>query len=170
MEQKDKYLLEIKNLKKYFEVGKNQTLKAVDDVSFYIKKGETLGLVGESGCGKSTTGRIIVRLYDATAGEVLFEGANVQKFNRSQAKDFTKKAQMIFQDPYASLNAKMTVGDIIVEGIDIHKMYTGKDRQDKIYKLLETVGLNREHANIVLINEGKGEVLNKASKDMVIIK
>jgi oligopeptide transport system ATP-binding protein len=147
MEHKDNTLLEIKNLKKYFNVGKNQVLRAVDDVSFCIKKGETLGLVGESGCGKSTTGRTIVRLYDATAGEVLFEGHNVHKFNKSQAKDFTKKAQMIFQDPYASLNAKMTVGDIIVEGIDIHKMYRGKDRQDKIYELLEIVGLNREHAN-----------------------
>lgn len=147
MGQDSNNLLEVKNLKKYFEVGNKQILRAVDNVSFYIKHGETLGLVGESGCGKSTTGRTIVRLYDATGGEVLYEGANVHKFNKSQAKDFTKKAQMIFQDPYASLNSKMTVGDIILEGIDIHHMYTGKERQEKVYELLNTVGLNSEHAN-----------------------
>lgn len=147
MDNDMKKIVEVKNLKKYFDVGKNQTLRAVDDVSFYIKEGETLGLVGESGCGKSTTGRTIVRLYDATEGEVLFEGANVHKFNRVQAKGFAKKAQMIFQDPYASLDSKMTVADIILEGIDIHHMYRGKERQEKVYELLNTVGLNKEHAN-----------------------
>lgn len=147
MDNTAKNLLEVKNLKKYFEVGKNQILRAVDDVSFNIKEGETLGLVGESGCGKSTTGRTIIKLYDATAGEVLFEGANVHKFNKSQSLGFAKKAQMIFQDPYASLDSKMTVGDIILEGIDIHHMYKGKERQEKVYELLNTVGLNKEHAN-----------------------
>lgn len=147
MDNNEKNILEVKNLKKYFEVGKNQILRAVDDISFHIKAGETLGLVGESGCGKSTTGRTIVRLYDATEGEVLFEGENVHKFNRKQAQGFAKKAQMIFQDPYASLDSKMTVGDIITEGIDIHRMYRGKERQEKVYELLNTVGLSKEHAN-----------------------
>lgn len=150
MEQNNKnnnYLLEVKDLKKYFQVGKKQTLKAVDDVNLYIRKGETLGLVGESGCGKSTTGRTIIRLYEATGGQVLFDGKDVHKFNGKQAKEFCKEAQMIFQDPYASLNPKMTVGDIIMEGIDIHHLANGKERQERAYELLETVGLNKEHAN-----------------------
>lgn len=142
-----KVLIEVKDLKKYFQVGKNATLKAVDGVSFAIKEGETLGLVGESGCGKSTTGRTIIRLYNATGGEVVFDGADVHKLNKHELKEFTKKAQMIFQDPYASLNPRMTVTDIIGEGIDIHGLYKGKERQEKIYELLELVGLNREHAN-----------------------
>lgn len=146
MTKNNSVLAEVRNLKKYFQVGNNQVLKAVDGISFTINKGETLGLVGESGCGKSTTGRTMIRLYNATAGEVLFEGSNVFKMNRQESKEFSKKAQMIFQDPYASLNPRMTVGDIIGEGIDIHKLYTGRDRTDRIYELLETVGLNREHA------------------------
>lgn len=147
MEQNTKNLVEVKNLKKYFEVGKNQILKAVDNISFNIRQGETLGLVGESGCGKSTTGRTLVRLYDATAGEILFDGINIQKLNKKEAKEFSKKAQMIFQDPYASLDPRMTVGDIIGEGIDIHHLYTGKERSEKIYELLNIVGLNKEHAD-----------------------
>lgn len=142
-----KTLIEVKNLKKYFTVGNNAILKAVDNISFAIKEGETLGLVGESGCGKSTTGRTIIRLYEATGGEVIFDGKNVHKLNKAERKNFTKKAQMIFQDPYASLNPRMTVGDIIGEGIDIHNIYTGKERQARIYNLLETVGLNKEHAS-----------------------
>lgn len=142
-----KKLIEVKNLKKYFQVGSNAILKAVDNVSFFIREGETLGLVGESGCGKSTTGRTMIKLYDATEGEVLFDGKDVHKMNKEEHKEFTKKAQMIFQDPYASLNPRMTVGDIVGEGIDIHNIYTGQDRTDKIYELLGTVGLNREHAN-----------------------
>ncbi|MDD2494483.1 MAG: ATP-binding cassette domain-containing protein [Tissierellia bacterium] len=140
-----KVLIEVKNLKKYFNVGRNQTLKAVDDVSFNIYKGETLGLVGESGCGKTTCGKTIMGLYNATAGEVIFDGVDIHKLKGKQKKDFTKKAQIIFQDPYSSLNPRMTVGDIIGEGIDIHEIYKGKDRQDKIYELLDTVGLNKEH-------------------------
>lgn len=147
MEQNTKNLVEVKNLKKYFEVGKNQILKAVDNISFNIRQGETLGLVGESGCGKSTTGRTLVRLYDATAGEVLFDGINIHKLNKKEAKEFSKKAQMIFQDPYASLDPRMTVRDIIGEGIDIHNLCSGKERSEKIYEMLNIVGLNKEHAD-----------------------
>lgn len=147
MEDSKSVLVEVRNLKKYFQVGSNQVLKAVDDLSFSIKKGETLGLVGESGCGKSTTGRTMLRLYEATAGEVLFEGRNIYSMDRKEAKEFSKKAQMIFQDPYASLDPRMTVGDIIGEGIDIHRMYSIGDRRDRIFQLLDTVGLNKEHAS-----------------------
>jgi oligopeptide transport system ATP-binding protein len=148
MEQREK-LLEIKNLKQYFNVGKPNEVRAVDDISFDIYKGETLGLVGESGCGKSTTGRTIIRLYDATDGEVLFKGKNVHgKKSRAELKEFNRKMQMIFQDPYASLNPRMKVADIIAEGIDIHGLVKSKEeRMEKVYQLLETVGLNREHAN-----------------------
>lgn len=149
MTNKNEKLVEVKNLKKYFKVGKHQVLHAVDNLTFDIYKGETLGLVGESGCGKSTTGRTIIRLYEATAGEVLFEGINVHgKQTKEDLKKLNRKMQMIFQDPYASLNPRMTVMDIIAEGIDIHRLANGpKERKDKVYELLETVGLNREHAN-----------------------
>lgn len=140
-------LIEVKNLKKYFNVGNGSILKAVDGVSFNIKKGETLGLVGESGCGKTTCGRSVLGLYSATDGEVLFEGVNIHKLNKKDRIKFTKQAQIIFQDPYASLNPRMTVGDIIGEGIDIHNLYTGEKRMDRIYEVLELVGLNREHAS-----------------------
>ncbi len=140
-------LIEVKNLKKYFNVGKNATLKAVDDVSFHIYKGETLGLVGESGCGKTTCGRTVMGLYGATGGEILFDGHDVSKLSKSEKKEFTRRAQIIFQDPYASLNPRMTVGDIVGEGIDIHGLYKGKERQEKIYELLGLVGLNKEHAS-----------------------
>ncbi|WP_064092260.1 ABC transporter ATP-binding protein [Rossellomorea aquimaris] len=141
-------LLEIKNLKQYFNPGKPNMVKAVDDISFDIYKGETLGLVGESGCGKSTTGRTIIRLYDATDGQVLFNGDDVHgKKSRSQLKKFNRKMQMIFQDPYASLNPRMKVADIIAEGIDIHGLASSKEeRLKKVHDLLETVGLNKEHA------------------------
>ncbi|WP_257985271.1 ABC transporter ATP-binding protein [Bacillus sp. T33-2] len=146
---KQEALLEIKNLKKYFNIGKNEILKAVDDISFSIYKGETLGLVGESGCGKSTTGRTLMRLYDATDGEVLFENEPVHgRKNASSLKQFNRKVQMIFQDPYASLNPRKTVADIIAEGIDIHGLAkTRQERRQRVYDLLETVGLSKDHAN-----------------------
>ena len=144
---KNEVLIEVKNLKKYFEVGKNATLKAVDDVSFNIFKGETLGLVGESGCGKTTCGRTVMGLYGATGGEILFDGDDISKYNKKQKKEFTRRAQIIFQDPYASLNPRMTVGDIIGEGIDIHNLHKGDERQARIYELLQLVGLNKEHAS-----------------------
>ena len=144
---KKEVLIEVKNLKKYFEVGKNATLKAVDDVSFNIYKGETLGLVGESGCGKTTCGRTVMGLYGATDGEILFDGDDISKYNKKQRKDFTRRAQIIFQDPYASLNPRMTVGDIIGEGIDVHNIHKGAERQARIHELLQLVGLNKEHAS-----------------------
>ncbi len=137
-------LIEVKNLKKYFNVGARLTLKAVDDVNLQINQGETLGLVGESGCGKSTLGRTIVRLYEPTEGEIIFDGENITKVNR---KKFSKNAQMIFQDPYASLDSRMTVSDIIGEGIDIHNLMRGKERAERIGNLLQIVGLLREHGN-----------------------
>jgi len=142
-------LVEIKNLKQYFNMGKPNMVKAVDGITFDIYKGETLGLVGESGCGKSTTGRTIIRLYDATDGQVLFNGKDVHgKKTSKELKTFNRKMQMIFQDPYASLNPRMTVADIIAEGIDIHGLAKSKkERMEKVYELLETVGLNKEHAN-----------------------
>ncbi|MDR7239861.1 ABC transporter ATP-binding protein [Neobacillus drentensis] len=148
MAQREK-LLEIKNLKQYFNEGKVNEVKAVDNVSFDIFKGEVMGLVGESGCGKSTTGRTIIRLYDATGGEVLYDGVNVHgKKSKKQLKDFNRKMQMIFQDPYASLNPRLKIADVIAEGIDIHGLAkTKQERMEQVYELLETVGLNREHAN-----------------------
>jgi oligopeptide transport system ATP-binding protein len=142
-------LIEIKNLKQHFNVGRPNMVRAVDGITFDIYKGETLGLVGESGCGKSTTGRTIIRLYDATDGEVLFEGENVHgRKSAKELKKFNRKMQMIFQDPYASLNPRMTVADIIAEGIDIHGLAKSKkERMERVYELLETVGLNKEHAN-----------------------
>lgn len=142
-------LLEIRNLKQYFNAGKKNEVRAVDDISFDIYRGETLGLVGESGCGKSTTGRTIIRLYDATDGEVIYDGVNVHdKKSKADLKQFNRKMQMIFQDPYASLNPRMKVMDIIAEGLDIHGLVKNPtERKEKVYSLLETVGLNKEHAN-----------------------
>ena len=138
-------LIEMKNLKKYFPMKQKQVLKAVDNVTMDIHKGEILSLVGESGSGKTTLGRTVSRLYHKTNGDILFGGKPVEKYSM---KEFTKKVQMIFQDPQASLNPRMTVGDIIAEGIDIHKLArTKKERMEKVYSLLEIVGLNREHAN-----------------------
>jgi len=146
MEEK-KTLIDVRNLKKYFNVGRGLSLKAVDDITFYIREGETLGLVGESGCGKSTVGRTIIGLYEATDGEVIFDDMNIAELKKDEKKQFARLAQMIFQDPYASLNPRMTVTDIIGEGIDIHGLYEGKERQKRIYELLEIVGLSREHAS-----------------------
>ncbi len=141
-------LLEVKNLQKHFSVGKKNIIKAVDGVSFDVFKGETFGLVGESGCGKSTTGRTIIRLYDATGGEVKFNGEDVHgKKSKSDLLKFNRKMQMIFQDPSSSLNPRMTVLDIIAEGLDVHKLVKNDtERKQKVEELLEAVGLNREHA------------------------
>ena len=142
-------LLDIRNLKKYFitGVGKNKkVLTAVDDVSFTIEKGETFGLVGESGCGKTTTGRTIARLYTPTAGQILYNNVDLALLSEREMQPYRRKIQMIFQDPYASLNPRMTVTDIISEGIDTHKIATGVERQEMIYQMLEKVGLKREHA------------------------
>jgi len=147
MANNNEILIEVKNLKKYFQVGKHATLKAVDDVSFFIRKGETLGLVGESGCGKTTCGRTVMGMYSATGGDVLFDGVDVHKLDKKAKKEFARRAQIIFQDPYASLNPRMTVGDIIGEGIDIHNLYSGQKRTDRIYELLQLVGLNKEHGS-----------------------
>ena len=144
-ENKKEKLIEMKNLKKYFPMKKRQVLKAVENVTMDIYKGEILSLVGESGSGKTTLGRTVSRLYSKTNGDILFNGKPVENYGR---KEFTKKVQMIFQDPQASLNPRMTVGDIIAEGIDIHKLATSKqERMERVYKLLEIVGLNREHAS-----------------------
>ncbi len=142
-----KVLIEVKDLKKHFKVGKNAILKAVDGIDFKIYKGETLGLVGESGCGKTTCGKTVMGLYPATDGEIYFDGVKVNGLKGKAKKDFTRKAQIIFQDPYSSLDPRMTVGDIIGEGIDIHGLYTGQERTDKIYELLQIIGLTAEHAN-----------------------
>lgn len=147
MAEKKEVLIEVKDLKKYFKVGKNAYLKAVDGVNFKIYKGETLGLVGESGCGKTTCGKTVMGLYDATGGQVIFDGTDIHSLNKKEKKEFTKRAQIIFQDPYSSLNPRMTVGDIIGEGIDIHSLYKGEERTIKIHELLELVGLNKEHAS-----------------------
>lgn len=144
----EKYLIEVENLKQYFPISmgffKTQMLKAVDDVSFKIKPGETLGLVGESGCGKTTVGRSIVRLYEPTEGNVYFDGELVTKDNITAMR---RNMQMVFQDPYSSLNPRMTVEDIIGEPFDVHKLYSNKrERREKILNLMELVGLNAEHA------------------------
>lgn len=145
---KREYLVEVNNLKQYFPVKtgfmKNTPLKAVDGVSFNIKPGETLGLVGESGCGKTTVGRSLLRLYTPTSGDVFFDGERVDKNSIGHMR---KEMQMVFQDPYSSLNPRMTVEDIIGEPLDVHKLYSGKgERRDRILELMELVGLNAEHA------------------------
>ena len=143
-------LVEVKHLKEYFNINvgafKTKPLKAVDDVSFYINTGETLGLVGESGCGKTTVGRTLLHLYKPTAGEIYYNGKLIE--TKEDIKEFRKKATMVFQDPYSSLNPRMTVSDIIGEPLDVHKLYTTKEeRQDRILELMNHVGLNSEHAS-----------------------
>lgn len=148
-------LLKVEHLKQYFPaggMGKNRKfVKAVDDVSFFVNKGETLGLVGESGCGKTTTGRSILRLYEPTGGKITFDGnviLDVENKVKADMLPYRQKMQMVFQDPYASLDPRMTVGDIVGEAIDIHKLAANKkERHDMIISMLEKVGLNSEHAN-----------------------
>jgi len=143
-------LVEVKNLKEYFNINtgvfSSKPLKAVDDVSFAIKRGETLGLVGESGCGKTTVGRTLLHLYKPTAGEIWFDGKQIK--TKQDILEYRKKTAMVFQDPYSSLNPRMTVSDIIAEPLDVHKVYANKaERQERILDLMAKVGLNSEHAN-----------------------
>lgn len=150
MSEKNEDLLEIRNLKEYFNINvgffKTKPLKAVDDVSFTIKRGETLGLVGESGCGKTTVGRTILNLYKPTSGEIIYDGKPIK--TKSDIREFRKKASMVFQDPYSSLNPRMTVSDIIGEPLDIHNLYKNKEeRRERILELMGYVGLNSEHAS-----------------------
>ena len=144
-----KKLVEVKHLKQYFNQGKKNEVRAIEDISFDIYKGETLGLVGESGCGKSTTGKVIIKLNDITSGEIIYDGTDIHNIRKRQDMlKFNKKIQMIFQDPYASLNPRLKVMDIVGEGIDIHHLATDKrNRKKRVYDALETVGLSKEHAN-----------------------
>ena len=148
VKNKSEYLVEVRDLKQYFPIKtgfmKTTPLKAVDGVSFSIKPGETLGLVGESGCGKTTVGRSLLRLYTPTSGDVFFDGERVDEKSIGHMR---RQMQMVFQDPYSSLNPRMTVEDIIGEPLDVHKLYTSRgERRDKILHLMELVGLNAEHA------------------------
>ena len=143
-------IIEVKNLKQYFPINtgmfRTKPLKAVDDVSFSINKGETLGLVGESGCGKTTVGRTLLHLYKPTGGEIWYDGKEIK--SKSDIREFRKKATMVFQDPYSSLNPRMTVSDIIGEPLDVHHLYKDKkEREEKILQFMDYVGLNSEHAS-----------------------
>ena len=143
-------LVEVRHLNQYFNINvgwlRTKPLKAVDDVSFSIKRGDTLGMVGESGCGKTTVGRSLLHLYEPTGGEVEFDGKLIK--TKSDIMELRKKANMVFQDPYSSLNPRMTVSDIIAEPLDIHKMYDNKaERRERILELMDKVGLNSEHAS-----------------------
>lgn len=146
-------ILSVRNLKKYFPISrglfnKNTSfVKAVDDVSFDIKRGETMGLVGESGCGKTTCGRTILKLYEPTGGSIIFNGDNIEGLSEKEMLPYRRKMQIIFQDPYASLDPRMTVGDIIGESIDIHNIMRGSQRKERIQYLLDVVGLNADHIN-----------------------
>ena len=149
-ERQNDTLLEVKGLKQYFNINlgffRSKPLKAVDDVSFSIRRGETLGLVGESGCGKTTVGRSILHLYQPTAGQVIYDGKEIN--SKESLKEFRKKATMVFQDPYSSLNPRMTVSDIVAEPLDVHHLYSTKqERNDRVLELLGYVGLNSEHAS-----------------------
>jgi len=150
----DDIILDVRNLYKYFPITKGfifqkqvGAVKAVDGVSFTIRRGETLGLVGESGCGKTTTGRVILRLQEPTSGEVYFEGRNIFKLNKEEMRRLRRDMQIIFQDPYSSLNPRMTVGDIIGEPLEIHNLARGKEKVRRVQELLEVVGLSPYHAN-----------------------
>lgn len=143
----DDVLVRAEGICKYFRVAGGRTLHAVEDVDLVIRRGETLGLVGESGCGKSTLGRTLMGIYTPTKGKLIYDGKELDLRKKKDRFDFTKKAQIVFQDPYASLDPRMTVGSIIEEGMIIHNMYTPKERHERMLQLLDIVGLNREHAN-----------------------
>ncbi|EGL81826.1 oligopeptide/dipeptide ABC transporter, ATPase subunit [Caldalkalibacillus thermarum TA2.A1] len=148
-----KYLLEVRHLKKYFPVkaGILQRtvgyVKAVDDVSFHIEQGETLGLVGESGCGKSTTGRTIIRLYEPTDGQIIFDGQDISHLSERQLRPIRRDMQMVYQDPFSSLNPRKTIGTILEEPFSVHRLYSKKERQERVAALLEKVGLNPNWRN-----------------------
>ena len=140
-------MIEVRHLKKYFNTPKG-TLHAVDDISFKIEKGKTMGVVGESGCGKSTLGRTIIHLLESTDGQIFLDGKDITRVDKKQMHEINERMQIVFQDPYSSLNPRMTVADIIGEPLDIHKLYASKqERADRIAQLLTLVGLNSEHAN-----------------------
>lgn len=143
----EEYIIAAEDLCKYFKAGKGKTLKAVDHVNLQIKRGETVGLVGESGCGKTTCGRTLIRLYEPTAGKVYFEGKDISKLQGKALLAFKKDVQIIFQDPYASLDPRMTIGEIIAEGMNVHLHLTEQERERRIADLLNKVGLNAEYAN-----------------------
>ncbi len=141
-------ILEVSDLSKHFKMGRGQIVHAVDGVSFTLKKGRTLGIVGESGCGKSTCARTIIRMYDVTKGKVILDGTDITTLNQKELKPLRKKMQMIFQDPYASLNARMTVRDIIAEPLLAHGIVKSKEESnDLVFEMLDRVGLTKEHAN-----------------------
>jgi len=140
-------ILVVKDLCKYFNLGKNTTLKAVDKVNFTISSGETLGLVGESGCGKTTCGRTILRLYEPTAGQVRFNGKDITKLNKKEMLSFKKNTQMIFQDPYSSLNPRMTIFEIIAEGLNVHYNISAKEKSKRVNEILYSVGLTESFGN-----------------------
>lgn len=142
-----KTLVEVKGLSKHFVVGRKTILKAVDNIDFHINEGETLGLVGESGCGKSTTGKLLVNILNKTTGEIIYDGERLDQMDRKLKKAYQLNVQMIFQDPYASLNPRMKVLDIVAEGIRINKLLPLADQTNRVYELLEIVGLSREHAD-----------------------
>lgn len=144
--EQSEIVLELSNVKKYFSLGSDQTVKSVDSISLSIKAGETFGLVGESGSGKSTLGRTVVGLYQPTEGQIRFAGKDITTYSRQEKREFDRNMQMIFQDPYSSLNPRMRVGDIIGEGIDAYGIAKGSKRTERIYELLEKVGLRPEHA------------------------
>ena len=147
MQVTNEVLVQAEHICKYFKIGGGRMLHAVEDVSLSIHRGETLGLVGESGCGKSTLGRTLMGIYHPTKGKLIYGGKEVDLTSKSERFAFAKKAQIVFQDPYASLDPRMTVGSIIEEGMQIHNLHTPAERRERVAKLLDTVGLNREHAN-----------------------
>lgn len=145
MENSREPLVRVDQLSKHFKITKNDILKAVDSVSFDIYKGETVGLVGESGCGKSTAGRCLVKLYEPTAGHIYYDGKDIMKYSKAENKEFCKNVQMIFQNPYSSLNPRMTVKDIVGEGVRLHTNLSNTEVEEKVQTLLEKVGLGRDH-------------------------